>query len=105
MNQEFDESIRAFATRAAATADVCKMMVKCSSPTCDTVVCYRDHVVHQIFIHVMRDNDIHLRVLSRNTSVELTTLDKLIDFIAAEEAGNEKASDLVSDTNLVGGIR
>ena len=53
----------------------------------------------------MRDNDIRIRVLSRNTSGELTTLDKLIDYIAAEEAGNAEASDLVSDTNLIGGIR
>ena len=53
----------------------------------------------------MHDNDIRVRVLSRNTSGELTTLDKLIDYIAAEEAGNAEASDLVSDSNLVGGIR
>ena len=53
----------------------------------------------------MRNNDIRVRVLSRNTSGELTTLDKLIDYIAAEEAGNSEASDLVSDSNLVGGIR
>ena len=50
-----------------------------------TDVCYRDHVVHQIIIHGMRDNAIRVRVLSRNTSGELTTMDKLIDYIAAEE--------------------
>ena len=105
MRQESDEPIRAFAARATSTADMCNMIVKCSSPTCDTDVCYRDHVVHQIIIHGMRNNDIRVRVLSRNTSGELTTLDKLVDYIAAEEAGNAEASDLLCDNNLVGGIR
>ena len=105
MHQESDEPIRAFAARATATADMCNMTVKCPSPACDTEVCYRDHVVHQIIIHGMRDNDVRVRVLSRNTSGELTTLDKLIDYIAAEEAGVAEASDLLSDSNLVGGIR
>ena len=44
-------------------------------------------------------------MLSRNTSGELTTLDKLIDYIAAKEAGSAEASDLVADPNLVGVIR
>ena len=105
MRQESDEPIRAFAARATSTADMCNMIVKCSSPTCDTDVCYRDHVVHQIIIHGMLNNDIRVRVLSRNTSGELTTLDKLVDYIAAEEAGNAEASDLLGDNNLVGGIR
>ena len=67
MRQESDEPIRAFVARATSTADMCNMIVKCSSPSCDTEVCYRDHVVHQILIHGMRDNDIRVRVLSRNT--------------------------------------
>ena len=53
----------------------------------------------------MRDNAIRIRVLSRNTAGELTNLDKLIDYIAAEEAGTAEASDFVSDTNLVGALR
>jgi hypothetical protein len=62
-------------------------------------------VVNQIVIHGMRDNDIRVRVLSRNTSGELTTLDKLISYIAAEEAGTAEASDLTSDGLLIGGIQ
>ena len=79
MRQESDEPIRAFAARLTSTADMCNMIVKFSSSTCDTDVCYRDHVVHQIIIHGMLNNDIRVRVLSRNTSGELTTLDKLVD--------------------------
>ena len=105
MRQESDEPIRAFAARATSTADMCNMTVKCSSPTCDTDICYRDHVVHQIIIHGMHNNEVRVRVLSRNTSGELKTLDKLVDYIAAEEAGTSEASDLMSDSNIVGGIR
>ena len=105
MSQESDEPIRAFAARLTATADMCGMITKCPIETCGTDVSFRDLVVHQMLIHGMRDNAVRVRVLSRNTSGELTTLDKLITYIAAEEAGNSEASDLVSDTNLVGGIR
>ena len=105
MRQQSDELIRAFAARVTSTADSCNMVVKCPNTTCKQDVTYRDHVVHQIIIHGMKNNDIRVRVLSRNTSGELTTLDKLIDYIAAEEAGNAEASDLVSDSDLVGGIR
>ena len=103
--QQPDEPVRAFVARAMSTADMCSMEVECPNQTCKQRVPYRDHVVMQVIIHGLRDNDIRVRVLSRNTSGELTTLEKLIDYIAAEEAGTAEASDLVSDSNLVGGIR
>ena len=84
---------------------MCAMSIKCPNPTCAKDVVYRDHVVHQMIIHGMYDNNICVCVLLRNTSGELTTLDKLIDYIAAEEAGSAEASDLTSDSSLVGGIR
>ena len=67
------------------------MVVKCQNQAGLQEITYRDHVVHQILIHGMRDNNTRVRVLSRNTSGELTTLDKLIDYIATEEAGSAKA--------------
>ena len=105
MQQQSDEPIRAFAARLTATADMCGMVVECTNETCKKKICYREQVVHQLIIHGMRDNAIRIRVLSRNTAGELTNLDKLIDYIAAEEAGTAEASDFVSDTNLVGALR
>ena len=105
MAQQSDEPIRAFAARVTNTADMCAMSIKCPNPTCAKDVVYRDHVVHQMIIHGMYNNNIRVCVLSRNTSGELTTLDKLIDYIAAEEAGSAEASGLTSDSSLVGGIR
>ena len=105
MQQQSDEPIRAFVARLTATADMCAMNVTCTNQTCRKEICYRDQVVHQLVIHGMRDNTIRVRVLSRNTAGELTTLDKLIDYIAAEEAGAAEASDFVTDAGLVGALR
>ena len=104
MQQQSDEPIRAFAARLTATADMCGMMVECTNSTCKTEICYRDLVVNQLVIHGMRDNAIRVRVLSRNTAGELKTLGKLIEYIAAEEAGTNEAADFVSDANLVGAL-
>ena len=93
MSQQADESIRAFVARLTATADMCGMTVTCS---CEREVSYRDNVIQQLVIHGMRDNDIRIRVLSRNTSGELTTLDNLINYIQAEEAGRNESTDLMS---------
>ena len=105
MQQQSDEPIRAFAARLTATADMCGMVVECTNETCKKQICYREQVVHQLIIHGMRDNAICIRVLSRDTAGELTSMDKLIDYIAAEEAGTAEASDFVSDANLVGALK
>ena len=103
--QQSDERVRAFMARVMSTADICNMEVQCTNQECNQMVSYRDQVVMQVIIHGLCDNDIRVHVLSRNTSGELTTLDKLIDYIAAEKAGTAEASDQLSDSNLVGGIR
>ena len=101
MIQEPEESIRAFVARVTSTADMCGMSIHCQ--TCDTDLSYRDNVVQQVIIHGMRDNDVRVRVLSRNTAGELTNLKKLVDYIAAEEAGISESLNL--NQNTVGSIR
>ena len=102
MSQQSDETIRAFVARLTATADMCGMTVTC---TCEREVSYRNNVIQQLVIHGMRDNDIRIRVLSRNTSGELTTLDNLVNYIQAEEAGRNESSDLMSETHSINSIR
>ena len=91
MSQQPDETIRAFVARLTATADMCGMTVTC---TCEKEVSYRNNVLQQLVINGMRDNEIRIRVLSRNTNGELVTLDKLVNYIQAEEAGRSESSDL-----------
>ena len=102
MSQQSDESIRAYVARLTSTADMCGMTVTC---VCNKQVSYRDNVLQQLVIHGMRDNDVRIRVLSRNTNGELNTLSKLVDYIQAEEAGRNESSDLMSEDFHVNGIR
>ena len=90
LTQESDETISTYVARVTATADMCGTM----KYTCGLDKSYRDLVVHQlVVIHGMRDQEIHQRVLSRNTNGNLTTLAKLVDYIAAKEAGALESSD------------
>ena len=102
MFQQSDEQIRAFVARLTSTADMCGMAVKC---TCGENVSYRDNVIMQMVIHGMRDNDIRIRVLSRNTNGELTDLTKLVDYIHVEEAGKNESTDLSTEDGSVNAIR
>ena len=102
MPKESDETIRAYVARVNATTDMCGMVMKC---TCGLDNSYRDLVVHQLVIHGMRDQEIRQRVLSKNTSGDLTALTKLVDYIAAEEVGVSESNNLNTGLALVGGIR
>ena len=102
MTQQPDETIRAYVARLTSTADMSNMTVECR---CNAKVSYRDNVIQQLVIHGMRDSDIRVRVLSRNTNGELTTLKKLVDYIQAEEAGKNESQDLTVEDYHVGGVR
>ena len=104
MTQQSDEVIRAYVARLTATADMCGMTVSCTCG-CNNQVSYRDHVLQQLIINGMYDNDIRLRVLSRNTNGELVTLDKLVNYIQAEEAGKSESTNLTAEDYHVGGMR
>ena len=92
MCQQSDENIRAFAARITGTADLCGMTLKCTN--CQTGNSYRDQVVLHIMLHGMRDNVIRSKVMSRNTTGDLTGLHTTVDFIEAEEAGSQEALDI-----------
>ena len=92
MTQQSDESIRAFAARITGTAELCGMTLECTN--CQTVNSFRDKVVLQVMLHGMRDNEIRSKVMSRNTTGDLVGLHKTVDFIEAEEAGSQEASDI-----------
>ena len=77
---------------------MCSMTVVCE---CNRKVTYRDNVLQQLVIHGMYDNNIRMRVMSRNTSGELTTLDKLITYIQAEEAGRDESNDLTAEDSQI----
>ena len=92
MTQQSDESIRAYAARITGTAELCGMTLECTN--CQTTNSFRDKVVLQVMLHGMRDNEIRSKVMSRNTTGDLVGLHKTVDFIEAEEAGSQEASDI-----------
>ena len=58
--QQSDERVRAFMARVMSTADMCNMVIDCPNQTCGQRVSYRDHVVMQVIIHGLWDNDIRV---------------------------------------------
>ena len=102
MIQQSDENIRAFVARLTSTADMCKISVLCE---CTREVSYRDNVIMHLIIHGMEDIiDIRIRFMSRKTSAELPTLDKLVKYIGDEEAGKKKII-LISEDYQLRGVR
>ena len=98
MTQMSDETGRAFAARITGTADLCGMTLECTN--CQTKNSYRNQVVLQVLLHGMRDNNIRSKVLSRNTTGDLSGLHRTIDFIEAEEAGYQEASNIHEHSQL-----
>ena len=72
MTQQSHETFRAFAARITGTADLCGMTHECTS--CKVKNSYRDQVVLQVMLHGMRDNVIRSKVMSRNTTGDLSGL-------------------------------
>ena len=87
MNQDSGETIRAFEARITGTADLCNMVVQCIEGACTASIPYRDPVVMQVLPKGMHDKDIRARVLTRTTTNELTTMQEVVNYVAAEEAG------------------
>ena len=74
------------------------MTLECTS--CQAKNSYRDQVVLQVMLHGMRDNVIRSKVMSRNTTGDLSGLHRTVDFIEAEEAGSQEASNLYEHSQI-----
>ena len=106
MQQEADETIRAFEARITGTADLCDMQVTCTKTGCGTTVPYRDPVVLQVLLKGMHDQDIRARVLTRTTGGELKDLQEVVSYISAEEAGLTQSATILHDQGgHIGGVR
>ena len=106
MQQEADETVRAYVARITGTADLCDMHVLCTKPACGTKIPYRDHVVLQVLLKGMHDQDIRARVLTRTTGGELKELQEVVSYIAAEEAGLTQSATILHDQGgHIGGVR
>ena len=105
MKQDSDEAIRALVARVTGTADMCGMTRKCTKEGCDTDVSYKEDVVQQVVIQGMCRLDIKQRVLSRSGNAELETLDKLVQYISAEEAAMSETVSLSTSSSSLSNIK
>ena len=87
MSQEHDEPIRSYAARIRGQANICKYITQCGK--CKTDVSYMDHVVRDVLIKGIADNDIQLDLLSEKN--QEMTLDEALKFIEAKETGKRSA--------------
>jgi hypothetical protein len=93
MRQDRDEPIRAFGAPLAGQAGVCKFIVKCPAEDCGRDVNYTDAILRDALNCGIADPDIQLDLLSdKNQDM---TLEDVLQFVEAKEAGKRSASRLL----------
>lgn len=91
MRQDRDETIRSFSARARGQAGVCSFQIKC--PHCEGEVNYTDTVVRDVVTRGLADSEIQVDLLGDPN--QGMTLEQVLQFIEAKEAGKRSASKLV----------
>ena len=90
MRQDRDEPIRSFCARLRGQAGVCKFNIKCQG--CNGDVNYTEQIVRDVITRGLADSEIQLDLLGdRNQDM---TLEEVLKFVEAREAGKRSASRL-----------
>ncbi|KAK3715192.1 hypothetical protein RRG08_040041 [Elysia crispata] len=98
MRQDRDEPIRTFGAHLAGQAGVCKFTIKCPSDTCGCAVNYTEAIVRDALIRGVADPDIQLDLLSHKN--QDMSLEDVLQFVEAKEAGKRSASSYWTHTRL-----
>ena len=98
MHQDHNESIRSFGARIRGRADTCKYIINCTAVGCTQEVSYKDHILRDILIRGVADQDIRLDILqSKEQDLGLEEVFKLIE---AMESGKRSALKLDPSTGV-----
>ena len=62
-HQDHNESIRSFGARISGRADTYKYIINCTAVGCTQEVSYKDHILRDILIRGVADQDIRLDIL------------------------------------------
>ena len=90
MRQDRDEPIRSFCARLGGQAGVYKFNIKCQG--CNGDVNYTEQIVRDLITRGLADSEIQLDLLGdRNQDM---TLEEVLKFVKAKEAGKRSASRL-----------
>ena len=91
MRQDRDEPVRAFGARLRGQASVCKFTQQC--PNCDANVDYTEAMVKDMLCRGLEDSEIQMDLLGdKNQDM---TLEQVLRFVEAKEAGRLSASRLL----------
>ena len=91
MRQGHDEPVRAFGARLRGQASVCKFTQQC--PSCETNVDYTEAMIKDVLCRGLEDSEIQMDLLgNRNQDM---TLEQVLGFVEAKEAGKRSASRLL----------
>ena len=101
MQQDIEENIRSFGARVKGQADVCKYVVSC--PSCNHDVNYTQEILKDILIKGISDSEIQLDLLSNNN--QEMSLDEVLRFVEAKEAGKRSATKILQNVQGVSGSR
>ncbi len=91
MKQDRDEPIRAYGARLRGQAGVCKYTLPC--PGCSHDVHYTEAILRDILCRGLADNEIQMDLLS--DSNQDMTLEQVLRFVEAKEAGKRSAAHLL----------
>ena len=93
MRQDRDEPIRNFGARLRGQAGVCKFFMQC--PGCSKDVNYTDEILRDVVTRGIVDTDVQLDLLGDCN--QNMTLEEVLRFVEAKEAGKRSASRLISE--------
>ena len=100
MRQNRDEPVRAFGARLRGQASVCKFIQQC--PNCEASVDYTEAMVKYVLCRGLEDSEIQMNLLGDMN--QDMTLEQVLRFVEAKEAGRQLASLLLPQvTDAVGG--
>ena len=90
MRQDRDEPVRNYGARLKGQAGECKFSVSCT--TCDVAISYMEEMTRDVLIRGLADSEIQMDLLGdKNQDM---TLEEVLKFVEAKEAGKRSASRL-----------
>ena len=92
LRQDRDEPVRSYAARLRGQASVCKFSVEC--PSCSSTVDYSEHVLRDAITRGISDSEIQMELLGEQN--QNMSLEEIISYIEAKEAGKRSASHLLN---------
>jgi len=91
MRQDRDEPVRNFGARLRGQAGICKFLVTC--PGCANDVNYREEILRDVLTRGIIDSEVQLDLLG--DSNQDMTVEQVLKFVEAKEAGKRSASRLL----------